>query len=138
MPRGALKSRREAMAAAQQSERRRRGTQHLDAERLLVGARRGACEGRRGAQGFGLARAGGDDRREPAEGRQAVGFPSRSFLRHERVSVASGERRDHRVLGGVGLEHDPAGASAAPGAPAHLMEQLVCALGRAHITAGEA
>ena len=55
--------------------------------------------------------------------------------RHEGIAVAGGERRDDRVLGGVGLEHDPAGASAAPGAPAHLVEELVGALGRPHVAA---
>ena len=39
------------------------------------------------------------------------------------------------MLGSVGLEQDPAGPPAAPGAPAHLMEQLIGALGRAHVAA---
>ena len=70
---------------------------------------------------------------EPAEGRQAVGLPRRRLPLHEGIAVAGGERLDHRVLGGVGLEHDPAGATAAPGAPPNLMEQLVGALGGAHV-----
>ena len=40
--------------------------------------------------------------------------------------------------GRVGLEHHTAGAPAAPGTPAHLMEQLICALGRAHVAARKA
>ena len=67
-----------------------------------------------------------------------MGLPRRCLPLHEGIPVAGGKRLDDRVLGGVGLEDDAAGAPAAPGAPPNLMEQLVGALGGAHVAACQA
>ena len=79
-----------------------------------------------------------DDRREPAERRQAADSPLLRLLRVEPFRVARNQRRDHRMVGLPGLQQGVALAFGPSGPPGRLAQELEGALGGARIGVGEA
>src|SRR6202042_54331 len=79
-----------------------------------------------------------DDRREPAERRQAAKPPLLGLFPIEALGVAGHERRDDGMLRLPGLQQGMSQFVAAPGAAGRLTQQLERALGRSWIGVGEA
>ena len=122
------------MAAAQESERRRRRAEDAQA----VASRCGRGERARGPLDLGLVAAGDDHGREPAVGRHP-GLPARfGFGGKKAVAIGTRQRRDHRMGWHRRLQQDAPRPQRPAGAAADLGEELKRPLGRAQIAAGEA
>ena len=78
-----------------------------------------------------------DQRREPAEGRQAGALAQRRLLLVEALGLAAEQRANDRMIGLPALDQRAARLVAAAGAAGHLSEQLKSALGGARIGAAE-
>ena len=130
----ALDQQAEAVAAADQRQRRLGRAEHGD----VGGLRRGAAQRARMALRLGPRRGADDDAGEPAEGRQRGALALGDLALVEGFGVARDDRLHHRMVGLVGLQQAAALLAGAPGAARHLAEQLEGALGGARVAIGEA
>ena len=79
-----------------------------------------------------------DQRREPAERRQAGAAALLRLLAVKALGIAGEKRADHRMLRLPGLHQRPAERAHAPGAARHLLQDLERALRRARIAVRQA
>ena len=130
----ALHQQAEAVAAADQRQRRLGRPEHVH----VAGRRRGAAQAARMRFRVGARLRADDDAGKPAERRQMRRLALGDLLLVEALGIAGDDRPHHRMVRLEGLQQAEALLAGAPGPAGHLAEQLEGALGGARIAIGEA